>query len=97
EAACFLVVEDEEYARARGARIRAVLAGYGDASDAHHMTGPDPKGLGAARAMATALDDAGLPAAEVDYVSTHGTSTLFNDLMEHHALHALLGERAPHV
>ena len=97
EGACFLIVEEEQHARARGARIRAVLAGYGDASDAHHMTGPDPEGRGAARAMAVALADAGLAPSLVDYVSAHGTSTHFNDLMEHHALHALLGVRAARI
>jgi 3-oxoacyl-[acyl-carrier-protein] synthase II len=97
EAAAFLVIEDEAHARARGARIRALLAGYGDAADAHHMTGPDPKGLGAARAMKAALADAGRGPDDVDCVSAHGTSTVFNDLMEHHALHAVLGARAARV
>ena len=94
EGAAFLVVEEEAHARARGARIRAVLAGHGDASDAHHMTGPDPRGQGAARAMAAALADAGLGPGDVDCVNAHGTATAFNDLMEQHALWAVFGERA---
>jgi 3-oxoacyl-[acyl-carrier-protein] synthase II len=91
EGACFLVVEAEEHARARGARIRAFLDGYGSAADAHHMTGPDPEGRGAARAMESALVDARLPVAELGFVSAHGTGTSFNDLMEARALEALLG------
>jgi 3-oxoacyl-[acyl-carrier-protein] synthase II len=94
EAACFLVVEAEPHARARGARVRAFLDGYGLSADAVHMTGPDREGRGAARAMAAALADAGRAADEVDYVSAHGTATVFNDLMEAKALAAVLGARA---
>ena len=75
EAAAFLVLESEAHARARGARIRAFLDGYGVAADAVHMTGPDREGRGAARAMQAALADAGRTADEVDYVSAHGTAT----------------------
>jgi 3-oxoacyl-[acyl-carrier-protein] synthase II len=94
EAACFLVIESESHARARGARIRAFLDGYGIAADAVHMTGPDREGRGAARAMTSALADAGASADQVDYVSAHGTATVFNDLMESKALALALGERA---
>lgn len=94
EAGCFLVLEAEAHARARGARIRAFLDGYGTSADAVHMTGPDREGRGAARAMLGALKDAGLPPEEVDYVSAHGTATVFNDLMESKALALVLGERA---
>lgn len=97
EGAGFLVVEDEEHALARGARVRAYLDGSGDASDAHHMTGPDPEGRGAARAMLAALADAGLTPDEVEFVSAHGTATRFNDLMEAKALGLVLGERARRV
>ncbi|MSP59546.1 MAG: beta-ketoacyl-[acyl-carrier-protein] synthase family protein [Myxococcales bacterium] len=97
EGACFLVVEEEEHARARGARIRGFLAGYGAASDANHMTGPDRTGRGAARAMNAALVDAGVEAGAIDFVSAHGTATLFNDLMEAKALHAVLGAAAPRI
>ncbi len=97
EGACFLVVEEEEHARARGARVRAVLAGHGSAADANHMTGPDPEGRGAARAILAALADAGAHPSEIDFVSAHGTATLFNDLMEARALHAALGARAATV
>jgi 3-oxoacyl-[acyl-carrier-protein] synthase II len=95
EGAAFLVVEAEAHARARGARIRAFLDGYGVAADAVHMTGPDKEGRGAARAMQAALADAGAAPSDVDYVSAHGTATVFNDLMEAKALHQVLGTRAP--
>jgi 3-oxoacyl-(acyl-carrier-protein) synthase len=95
EGACFLVLESESHALARGARIRAFLDGYGLAADAVHMTGPDREGRGAARAMRLALDDAGAADGDVDFVSAHGTATTFNDLMESKALAAVFGERAP--
>jgi 3-oxoacyl-[acyl-carrier-protein] synthase II len=91
EAACFVVVEAEAHARARGARIRAFLDGYGVAADAVHMTGPDREGRGAARAMQAALADAGRPVGDIGYVSAHGTATPFNDLMEAKALALVLG------
>jgi 3-oxoacyl-[acyl-carrier-protein] synthase II len=97
EGACVLVVEGEAHARARGARIRAFLDGYGVAADAVHMTGPDKEGRGAARAMQAALADAAAAPSEIDYVSAHGTATLFNDLMEGKALALALGARAPSV
>jgi 3-oxoacyl-[acyl-carrier-protein] synthase II len=91
EGAAFLVVEAEPHARARGARIRAFLDGYGVSADAVHMTGPDREGRGAARAMAHAIADAALDPAQIDYVSAHGTATVFNDLMESKALALALG------
>ena len=94
EAAAFLVLESEAHARARGARIRAFLDGYGVSADAVHMTGPDRTGSGAARAMSAALADAGRAADAVGYVSAHGTATAFNDLMESKALALALGARA---
>jgi 3-oxoacyl-[acyl-carrier-protein] synthase II len=97
EAACFLVVESEVHARARGARVRAWLDGAGVAADAVHMTGPDKQGRGAARAIATALADGGRRADEVDFVSAHGTATVFNDLMEGKALALAFGARVPPV
>jgi 3-oxoacyl-[acyl-carrier-protein] synthase II len=97
EGACILVLESEDRARARGAVVRAFLDGYGAAADAHHMTGPDPEGRGAARAMAAALADGALPVEELAFVSAHGTGTAFNDRMEARALAALLGRRAPSV
>jgi 3-oxoacyl-[acyl-carrier-protein] synthase II len=95
EAAAFVVVESEAHARARGARIRAFLDGYGVSADAVHMTGPDKEGRGAARAMHAALHDAGRDAAAIGFVSAHGTATQFNDLMESKALALVFGARLP--
>jgi 3-oxoacyl-(acyl-carrier-protein) synthase len=97
EGAAFLVVESVAHAAGRGARPLARLAGHGLADDARHMTGPDPEGRGAARAMAAALADAGRTAAEVDFINLHGTGTSFNDLMERQAVWHLLGDRTPTV
>ncbi len=94
EAAAFVVVESEAHARARGARIRAWLDGYGISADAVHMTGPDREGRGAARAMESALADAGRSAGDIGYVSAHGTATPFNDLMEAKAMALVFGARA---
>lgn len=97
EGAGVLVLETLERARARGARIYAEVAGYGLSCDAHHMTGAQPRGDGALRAMRQALADAGRGADEVSYVSAHGTGTPTNDTVEVIALERLFGERAPQV
>lgn len=97
EGAGFLVVESADSARARGARIRGFLDGYGLSCDAHHMTGPDRNGRGAARAMLHAIADAGLDPASIDFVSAHGTATVFNDLMEARGLEAVFDDRAAAV
>ena len=97
EGAGFLVVESAGSAHARGARIRGFLDGYGLSCDAHHMTGPDRNGRGAARAMLHALADAGLDPLGIDFVSAHGTATVFNDLMEARGLEAVFGDRAAAV
>ncbi|MEU3226171.1 beta-ketoacyl-[acyl-carrier-protein] synthase family protein [Streptomyces sp. NPDC006976] len=82
EGAAVLVLERSGHAAARGARARAVLAGAGAATDAHHPTAPDPGGHGARRAVEAALDGAGWAAHEVDHINAHGTSTPLNDAME---------------
>ncbi|MEO8055470.1 MAG: beta-ketoacyl-[acyl-carrier-protein] synthase family protein [Acidobacteriota bacterium] len=97
EGAAFLLLEDEEEALRRGARVLARVTGYGSAADAFHMTRPDPAGSGLARAAAAALADAGRTAADVGFVSAHGTGTVFNDAMEEAALAHLLGPRAGSV
>src|SRR2546428_5310090 len=89
-----MVLESLEHARARNARIYAEVIGYGMTSDAHHMTAPDPEGDGAARAMAAALRDAGLPASAVDYINAHGTSTPYNDKFETLAIKRVFGQHA---
>ncbi|MEX0990200.1 MAG: beta-ketoacyl-ACP synthase II [Actinomycetota bacterium] len=92
EGALAMVLESEERAVARGARIYAEVAGYGATADAYHITAPDPKGTGAALAIRIALSDAGEDASAVDYVNAHGTSTPLNDSSETHAIKAGLGE-----
>ncbi|HEY1920530.1 MAG TPA: beta-ketoacyl-[acyl-carrier-protein] synthase family protein [Streptosporangiaceae bacterium] len=85
-----LVLEREADARARGATVRARLAGYGSSADAYHMTAPAPDGNGATAAMTTALRQAGVTPREVAHVNAHGTSTKLNDLIEAQALRTLL-------
>lgn len=97
EGAGFLVLESAAHARARGASPLAALLGYGLSADGHHATAPDPTGAGLARAIACALDDAGVDAAAIDYVNAHGTGTEANDPAEHRALCRALGERAARI
>jgi 3-oxoacyl-[acyl-carrier-protein] synthase II len=94
EGAGILVLEDEDRARERGARILGRIRGYGATSDAFHLTAPDNEGRGAAAAIVAALRDAGIEPADVDYVNAHGTSTPLNDRAETAAIKAALGERA---
>jgi 3-oxoacyl-[acyl-carrier-protein] synthase II len=94
EAGAVLVLEDYEHARARGATILAVLAGWGMTADAHHMTAPHPEGDGAARAMKAALADAHLSPEQIGYVNAHGTATPHNDAAETLAIKQALGAHA---
>jgi len=94
EGAAVLVVEAGEHARRRGARAQARLSGAGAAADATHMTAPDREGRGAARAMHAALADAGLAPASIDFVSAHGTGTVYNDAMEAVAIAGVFGQHA---
>jgi 3-oxoacyl-[acyl-carrier-protein] synthase II len=97
EGATTLIVESEEHARARGARIYCELAGAGASDDAFHITAPDPKGSGAALAMRWALQDAGAQPEDVTYINAHGTSTPLNDAAESAAIKGVLGDHAQHV
>jgi 3-oxoacyl-[acyl-carrier-protein] synthase II len=92
EGAGVLVLEPLARALARGARVYAEVAGYGLSCDAHHMTAAHPEGDGAARAMERALADAGLAAADVSYISAHGTGTPTNDRLETLAVQRVFGE-----
>jgi nodulation protein E len=92
EGAGMLVLESEEHASRRGARIYAELAGCGMTSDAGHITRPSVDGI--ARAMRSALENAGLAPDAVDYVNAHGTATLANDPAETAALHRVFGGHA---
>ena len=88
------ILESLEHAQARGARIRAELAGYGACNEAFHVVAPCADGDGAARAMNFAIEDAGIQPEEVDYINAHGTSTQLNDSSETFAIKKVFGERA---
>ena len=94
EGAGLLVLEDLEFAKARGARILAEVAGFGASGDAFHMTAPPDNGEGAALAIAAALREAGLEPKDIDCVNAHGTSTQLNDACETKALKSVFGEHA---
>lgn len=94
EGAGVLIIESEEHALKRGARIYCELAGYGFSDDAYHMTAPDPEGEGAVEAMRLCLLDAGIDISEVDYINAHGTSTPYNDRIETLAIKKLFGKKA---
>ncbi len=94
EGAGVLVLESEEHAKARGARIYAYLAGAGLTADAHHIAQPDPEGRGAARAIRAALEQAEASAADVVHVNAHATSTPQGDIAEAVAIRGALGDTA---
>ncbi|HEY7131535.1 MAG TPA: beta-ketoacyl-[acyl-carrier-protein] synthase family protein [Candidatus Limnocylindrales bacterium] len=97
EGATLLVLEAEEVARARGAEPYAELMGYGATSDAHHMVQPRADGREAGRAATIALEDAGVAAEEIDWVSAHASSTPLGDIAEARAIALALGDRAATV
>lgn len=97
EGAAVLVVEDAKHAERRGAAVSVEVAGAGLAGDAAHITAPAPDGSGAARAMSSALRDAGVSPTAVDFVSAHGTGTRHNDAMEVAAIRTVFGESASRI
>lgn len=94
EGAGMLVLEEYEHAKARGAKIYAEFAGYGNTCDAHHVTAPDPEGAGLARAIKIAMAEADTTDDDQLYINAHGTSTHLNDLTETMAFKSALGEKA---
>jgi 3-oxoacyl-[acyl-carrier-protein] synthase II len=94
EGAGILVLESQEHARARGARVYCELAGYAATCDAYHITQPDPEGKGLSMAMRRALESAGLAPPDIDYINAHGTSTPYNDKYETLAIKKVFGDHA---
>lgn len=97
EGAGMLIIETLEHAKNRGANILAEISGYGQTTDAHHITAPAEGGAGAARAIKMAMKDAGVNPEEVDYISAHGTATPLNDRSETTAIKTALGKDAYHI
>ena len=94
EGSGILILEDLDFAKARGATILAELVGYASTGDAHHITEPAPGGTGLVRAMRRALEKASLRPYQVDYINAHGTSTPFNDRTETQAVKTCFGDHA---
>ena len=94
EGAGILILEELEFAKARGAKILGEIIGYGMSSDAYHMTGIAPEGAGAQRSMRAALRDSGIALDDVDYVNAHATSTPAGDGNESQAIALVFGEHA---
>ncbi len=94
EGGATLVVEELEFAKARGARIYAEITGFGLTADAFHITEPAPEGEGVGRAIKTAIANSGLTINDIDVINAHGTSTYYNDKNESLAIKNIFGEKA---
>ena len=94
EGAAFLILEELEHAKARGANIICEMVGYGATDDAYHITSPIPGGEGGAKAMELAIKDAGVKPEDITYINAHGTSTKYNDQFETEAIKRVFGDAA---
>ncbi len=94
EGSGIVILEELEHAKTRGAQILAEVVGYGNTSDAFHITSPAEDGSGAAKAMEAAINDAGINKEDVEYINAHGTGTHLNDLFETRAIKLAFGEHA---
>jgi 3-oxoacyl-[acyl-carrier-protein] synthase II len=97
EGAGALVLEEYEYAKARGAKIYAEVIGGGMSSDAYHITAPHPEGIGVIAVMKNCLENSGIKPEDVDHINTHGTSTPLGDVAELKAISAVFGDHAKHI
>ena len=97
EGAGAIVLEEYEYAKARGAKIYAEVIGGGMSSDAYHITAPHPEGIGVIAVMKSCLENSGIKPEEVDHINTHGTSTPLGDVAELKAISAVFGEHAKNI
>jgi 3-oxoacyl-[acyl-carrier-protein] synthase II len=97
EGAAAVVLETEEHARARGAKIYAAVVGGGVTADSYHITAPEPEGLGASRAVRMALEAAGASVDDVTHINAHATSTPTGDIAEYKALLSVFGERVHEI
>jgi 3-oxoacyl-[acyl-carrier-protein] synthase II len=97
EGAAVVVLEERGHAEARGASILGEIIGYGTTDDANHMVQPSPEGVGAARAMTLAMEDAGVDPGDVGYINAHGTSTPLNERLETAAVRRAFGDHAERV
>ncbi len=89
-----IIIETEEHAKARNAKIHASIIGWANSTDGYHVTSPHPDGIGAIYCMQRCIEKAGISPADVDYINAHGTSTPKGDIIETKAIHTLFGDAA---